>query len=122
MNVMILNWDSIYNRDDFISVPNVWISPDEKYLVIERFRDELFVSARVVTKAGDGWIADFEECYEPPHHSIDLRGYRVDWSHMEYGFCKLQCFEMESGFDGTVHRFYFDRALYRRKRAERAAR
>lgn len=118
MEVMILNWASRYNKDDFILVPRVWVSPDEKYIVIERFRDELYVAARIVTKAGDGWIAEFEECYAPRCDSIDLRGWSVDWSCMQYGFCKLRCFEMESGFDGTVHRFYFDRALYRKKRLE----
>lgn len=122
MQVMILNWNSIYNKNDFIDVPRVWISPDEQYMIIERFRDELFVSARVVTKAGDGWIADFVECYTPNTDSIDLRSWRIDWSCMQYGFCKLQVFEMESGFDGTVHRFYFDRALYRRKKSSLSAR
>lgn len=35
---------------------------------------------------------------------------------MKYGFCKLKCFEMESGFDGTEYRFYFDRKLYIQKK------
>ncbi len=119
MKIMILNWKSIYNKDDFIDVSNIWISPDEQYIIVERFRDELFVSAKIITNTSDGYIADFIECYEPHHSSIDFRSYRVEWSYMKYGFCKLCCFEMESGFDDTSHRFYFDRSLYRCLKAER---
>ncbi len=117
MKIMILNWESIYNKNDFIDVSNIWVSPDKQHLIVERYKSELFVSAKVITDTSDGYIAEFIECYEPHYSSIDFRGYRVDWSCMKYGFCKLLCFEMESGFDGTAHRFYFDRNLYRRQRA-----
>lgn len=107
MKVKILNWNSPFNRDGFIDVANLWVSPDGMFAIIERFREELFVSARIIEDSVDGYICDFVGEYSPYYRSIDARFYSVDWDYMKYGFCKLVRFDMDSGFYGTERRFYF---------------
>ena len=48
--VKILGCNSIYNKDDFIKVITIWVSPDEKYLIIERYKSDLYLSARILEK------------------------------------------------------------------------
>lgn len=108
MKVKILNWNSLHNRDGYIDIANMWISPDGMYAIIERFRAELFVSVRIIENSTDGYICDFIKEYFPYYRSIDARFYEVDWDCMKYGFCKLLRFDMESGFFGTERRFYFE--------------
>lgn len=107
MKVKILNWNSPYNKDGFIDIANLWVSPDGMYAVIERFRAELFVSAQIIEDSIDGYICDFVKEHFPYYRDIDARFYSVDWDYMKYGFCKLMRFDMESGFCGTERRFYF---------------
>lgn len=110
MKVKILGWNSIYNRNDFIKVNTIWVSPGEKYLIVERYKSELYVSARIIERTEEGYICQFVECYEPNYVTVDWRVHDVEWDCLEkHGFCKLKCFEMESGFDGTEHRFWFEK-------------
>lgn len=106
MRVQIIGWNSPDNTSAFIDVPNIWISPDAKYALIERYRSELFVFAKVLEISLEGLVCSILECYYPAYHTIDLRSYDVDWSFLPLGFCKLLRTEFDSGFCGTDRRFY----------------
>lgn len=112
MKVKINNWKSVYNKNEFNEVDNIWVSPDEKYMIIEWYKSELYVFATIKNKTENGYEGDFIETYFPHYMTIDLRMHSADWSCMNYGFCKLTLFELESGFNGTEKRFFFDRKLY----------
>lgn len=109
MKVKILGWDSIYNKKGFVNVPGIWVSPNETNAVIEWYRSELFISVRILEKTKEGYLCEFVEAYEPCYATIDARSYEVDWRFLEQGFCKLICFEVDSGFYGTERRFWFQR-------------
>lgn len=109
MRVRITGWHSPDNAAPFVSVPNVWISPDAQYALIERYRSELFVFTKVLENSNEGLICSFLESYYPAYHSVDLRSYDVDWSFLPLGFCKLLRTEFDSGFCGTDRRFYIEK-------------
>lgn len=122
LKVKINEWESIYNREEYHEVSKLWISPDERYMIVEWYKSELYVFVSVDKVIDDTYVGNFIEVYEPHYMDIDLRVYSADWSCMKYGFCKLMLFEMESGFDGCVKRFYFDKELYIRSYEEETGR
>ena len=115
--VKINGWDQCpyhFRADGYISVPEIWYSPDGKYAVVELFRGEVYVAVRV-QEVNETWlICAYVDRYEDWNVEVDFRGYSVEWW-LSCGFAKLHCFGMESGFAGTVKRFYFDRQLYEKK-------
>lgn len=109
MKVKILGWDSIYNADDYIEdAKNVWVSPDKTALIMERYKSELFVAARILEYNEERYICEYQDCYMPLYMGLDLCIYDVDWEFLKtHGFAKLTVFELEGGGVRTDRRFYF---------------
>jgi len=117
MKVRILNGQGKYISRGFEEVYRVCLSPDKLHAVIIFHGQEDFVAARIVEEGPDGLTVDFVDGFCCCDDELDFRICSVDWSWMKYGFCKLYWTMLESG-SLMRHRFYFDRELYLKKRAE----
>ena len=118
MKIKILNWNSPCNKPgQWMPAKQFWLSPDGKYAIAEIFAGELFVAGKVVRNTLDQCTMTFFS--EIQNHSVEVSGhqYETDWHCMIYGFCKLICRDMESP-EPIVHRIYFDKKLYLKKRQE----
>lgn len=100
-------------------------SPDGRYAVAQVLGGESFVAFEVESEA-DGQLAGrFVDAYLDLDVVPMLKSYRVDWSHIDWGFAKLILFAPEQSerfkgcFEGTVRRFWFDRPLYERRYLEK---
>ena len=100
--------------DKYIEVPEIWYSPEQQYAVLELFKKEVYVAVKVDNIDENGLICSYVDRYEDWDCCGDLKSYSVEWW-LKYGFAKLHCSAMESGFDGTIKRFYFDKKLYLKK-------
>ena len=111
MKVKVLNSKAI-TSDEFVNIHDFWVSPDERYAIIEVYVDELFLVVEVILNSEDSMtvrtIRERWHMNEP-----DIFRYKVDWSCMKYGFCKLDTRSMESD-ETKTERFYFDPDLYKR--------
>lgn len=119
--VKISGWDKCpyhIEEDKYISVSKIWDSPDKKYAVLELFKREVYVAVKVDEISDAGVSCTYVDRYEDWDWYCDYKSYSVEWW-LQYGFAKLHCFAMESGFDGTVKRFYFDKKLYLQKYHEK---
>ncbi len=69
-----------------------------------------------------GYIDAYKVEFSPDEQdsTVDLRRFSIDWTFLDkYGFGKLKCFELESGFRGTKKRLWFDKAKYTKECNER---
>lgn len=114
--LLIQNWLSEPGKTRRITQYHaVWFSPDRTCAVIELRNRSTFLAVRVTGRTDHQLEADYVDLYEGPDDCLDFRRYEVDWTNIGYGFAYLHCFATESGFSGTVCRFYFDIELYKQK-------
>lgn len=52
MKVKVLNSKAI-TSDEFVNIHDFWVSPDERYAIIEVYVDELFLAVEVILKSED---------------------------------------------------------------------
>ena len=120
MKARIINWNSNCNEiHPYFDVKEAWHSPDNKYVVVEIWKDELFVFGKLIEENDEMISLDYIDSFSGYFlEEIDYRRYWVEWDCMQYGFCKLVCAEMESGRMHRAKRFYFDPELYKQKYEE----
>ena len=100
-------------------------SPDGRYAVAQILGGESFVAFEVESQEDGRLAGRFVDAYLDLDVVPMLKSYRVDWSHIDWGFAKLILFAPEQSerfkgaFEGTVHRFWFDRPLYERRYLEK---
>ena len=117
---------SYYARKDCFEAQSISLSPDSRYAVVFLGSLGPFVAVKLLESAPDGTSCGeyLDSCRGYDEDIPMLMKYSVDWDMIGFGFCKLVLFAPEmsekfgGAFSGTVHRFYFDRALYERKRKE----
>lgn len=119
MKIRILNFEHKYNNPDGVDSIKEWISPDEKYAIVEVFYPENFVAGKIEKldmEKGEMTLYRIDElCTDTD--DVDLRFYSVDWSDMPNGFFKLRSRSVES-YKVKSYRFYFDPELYKQKYKE----
>lgn len=97
----------------------IWMSPDKKYAVAEVFAAESFVAGLIEEVDEEKGIMTLicKDSFSTEMEEIDYNSYTVDWSCMQYGFCKLRSRSLES-YKSRVFRIYFNPELYIRKYEE----
>ena len=98
-------------------VGRCWVSPDGRYGVAEVSGQD-FAIGSVVADGPEVCTLRLLERYCCPAYdeaSVTLFTTTVEWSWMRYGFFKVVSSDWDT-MEDTVHRFYFDRALYCRER------
>ena len=82
MKVKVLNSKAI-TSDEFVNIHDFWVSPDERYAIIEVYVDELFLVVEVILNSEDSMtvrtIRERWHMNEP-----DIFRYKVDWSCVNY--------------------------------------
>lgn len=117
MRVKVNNWACGPFKNDCIEYGRSWISPDKKFAILEVWKDELYLAVKVVVYRVDEdreniCICDFLEQYRPYYYDeCSIRLYSADFSHMEDGYFKLVCEELEY-YREKNRRFVFDREKY----------
>lgn len=120
-NVKIYGWEKCPFKTDedgafSNSVNAIWFSPDKTKVVLEVFRNELYVAATVTNEMEECLFCKYVNHYE--YWDFDCRVFTgVNWDYLKYGFCKLNSWSMDTG-EHFVKRFYFDRKLYLQKYKE----
>ena len=103
---------------------DVLFSPDRRFAVIRLHYGALFLAIRVTDAGNDSLAGEYVDCCSYSSDEPVLTKLWVDWGCIGYGFCKLVLWATEmvnefgGSFEQTLHRFYFDRNLYERKKNE----
>ena len=103
---------------------DVLYSPDHRFAVIKLHYGTLFLGIRVTDAGNDSLAGKYVDCCSCSSDEPMLTKLWVDWGCIGYGFCKLVLWapekanEFGGSFERTLHRFYFDRDLYERKKNE----
>ena len=113
-----------HNLEATTKYENISFSPDEQYAVVTLCHNEVFIAVAVLENDSDVMTCRYIDHFIVFDEIPMLRKYYVDWGFADYGFCKLIQWapELANNFNGsfssTLHRFYFDRALYEQKYEE----
>ena len=97
-------------------------SPDRRFAVLELRKGRLFAAVRVETADEGELRGEYADHYLFNDDDPILKKLWIEWDCIGWGFCKLVLWapERAAEFGGcpehTLHRFYFDRALYERSR------
>ena len=107
-----------------VSRSSIYFGPDNKYAVIRITGKGLFVAVKTVEETAEELRCIYIDHYTYFTDEPMLQKLWVDWACARYGFCKLILWapelvnEFGGFFETTLHRFYFDRELYEKKREE----
>lgn len=102
--VIIMNWLSKYAKDGYIDAYDIHYSPDKSYAVVELLKQELFIAVHIRENNDEVLIGEYMDSYKENSSVVDLRRFSFDWSHTEYGFVILNCWELETGYAGMKKR------------------
>lgn len=125
MNVVINNLKNPLcgmKRNTF-EVSDISMDSDKRYAVAEIFKNEVYVGLRIKSIDDDILVGEYVDQFQCWEDTI-LMQFFVDWSCIEYGFCKLNMWAPELAnkhgghFDHTAKRFYFDWELYKKRYEE----
>lgn len=123
-NVKINGWKKRVVKMDsegasFHTVNKIWCSPDKTKAVLEIFRSELYVAVSVEKEEDGCLFCKYVDHFAYYDWDTNFRVFEgVDWSYLEYGFCKLRSWSFDTG-ELYAKRFYFDRQLYLKKYREK---
>ena len=101
------------------------LGPGGIYAVVTWRERELMIAIRVEEESPESLAGSFVDAYSIEFDEIMLYRFRLDWRWIIFGFCKVVLWapekvnEFGGVFEKTVHRFYFDRELYKRRVHER---
>lgn len=126
MNVKIMNTRKGILSGEKLILPDaqIFLETKKRYAVINA-HNGIYVAVIIIHIDDDllvgSYVDDFQWDCEVPM----LSEFFVDWSTIDYGFCKLIQWapEMANAFGGSFHhtakRFYFDFELYQKSYEER---
>ena len=106
-------------KDKIFTATGISYDPEKRYAVADYYK-KMFIAFKVSKSDGDLLSGEYLDMYYADDSDVPmLESYSVDWSCIQYGFCKICHFAPEllniiGGFSHTVKRIYFDRDLYKK--------
>ena len=124
MKVQINNLKpGVFTRDEIeaaLNAEKIFMEPQKRYAVIEVYKKELYIAVNVLNIDDEKIVVEYFDYFRWEIDIPMLMSFSVDWSCIDYGFCKLIQWapEMYNQFGGTfshtAKRFYFDVELYKK--------
>ncbi len=107
-----------------VDLRDISFSPDRRFAVAKLHYGTLFIAVRVDEEESTSLSGEYVDCFSYALDDPMLTKLWIEWDCIAYGFCKLVLWapekanEFGGSFERTLHRFYFDRNLYERKKNE----
>lgn len=111
-----LNNEAFRKRTDAFDAVSVSTDPEGRYVVAE-VAPRKYVAIRITACSDECLGGEYVDHYVWDDDTPELKSFSIDWSCIQFGFCKLRLWapervkEFGGHFDITLKRFYFDREL-----------